>query len=500
MPNKPESLPPAVWASVTDAARRDALVALEVLDSADDADFDRLVRMAASTFNASIAVISLIDAERQWFKSRHGVDFRETPVAMSFSAHAIAERRRPCLVVGDAAADPRFSGNPLVTGEPHVRFYAGAPIIVHGQRLGALAVAAADPREQVDPAQLEQLVALADTAAALFELKGEARVRARTAAELIREEWRHALTLEAGRVGSWVWDIPTGDVVTNDILRHMFGIAPVKAATIDDLFDAIDPDDRAVVDSALDASFRSGTDYVSEFRVGSGRWLVGRGRGYKRAAAGEPLGMVGGWIDITDAREAADHTRHLLRELNHRVKNTLAMIQSLARQTHSRTSDPQHFIDAFSGRLRTLAEAHALLSDSDWSGIGLVELIHSQVGPHVLANPEQLAIEGEDVQLPPDHALGLGLILHELSSNAVKFGALSSSHGRVTISWAMEGGAHPLIRLDWKEDGGPEVQSSPEPGFGTRLIQRSLDKIIESQVTLEYLPTGVEARIVLPLA
>ncbi|MHB1110651.1 MAG: GAF domain-containing protein, partial [Devosia sp.] len=235
MVNKSESLPAAVRASVTNRARREVLAALNVLDSEDDADFDRLVRLAASIFDAPIAVITLVDADRQWFKSRHGLDLGETPVEVSFSAYAIADKRHPCMIVTDAAADNRFANNPLVTGDPGIRFYAGAPIIVRGQRLGALAVAAPAPRHSVDQAQLDQLVALANTAATLFELKDEARVRARTATELIKEEWRHALTLEAGKVGSWVWDIRTREVVANDILRRMFGIDPVTPVTVDDI-------------------------------------------------------------------------------------------------------------------------------------------------------------------------------------------------------------------------------------------------------------------------
>lgn len=503
MTNKSEPLPAAVRASVTNPARRDVLAALDVLDSEDDADFDRLVRLVASIFDAPFAVITLIDAERQWFKSRLGLSIRETPVEFSFSAHAIADRRHQHMIVTDAAVDPRFAGNPLVTGDPGIRFYAGAPITVHGQRLGALAVAAPAPRARVEPAQLEQLVALAGTAAALFELKDEARVRARTAAELIKEEWRHALTLEAGKVGSWVWDIRTRQVAANDILRRMFGMDPIKPVNVDDVFDAINPEDRPGVDAALGAAFEDGVDYVSEFRVRSGRWLIGRGRVYQRDAAGNPLVMMGVNIDITDAREAADHTRYLLRELNHRVQNTLAMIQSLARQTLRRTPDPQRFIDAFSGRLRTLSEAHTLLSDRDWSGVGLHELIRSQVGPYLPAESAQLVIDGEDVQLPPDHALGLGLILHELSSNAVKFGALSTAGGRVSISWMLEPGLEPgarrWVRLRWQEAGGPPVIPPDEPGLGARLIQRSLDKILDSRVRLEFPPGGVRAEIAFPI-
>lgn len=400
------------------------------------------------------------------------------------------------MVVLDASADERFSQNELVSGDEHIRFYAGAPITVHGEKLGTLCVFDRLPREDVSPQHLDELRDLAALASSLFELKDEARVRARTTAELIKEEWRHALTLEAGKVGSYVWDIATGSVVANDIMRGLYGFDAVKPLAIHEFFAAIHPDDVDGIEAAIDATFTDGVDYVAEFRVKSGRWLSARGRVYQRNAEGEPLVMMGVNIDITEARQATEHTRHLLRELNHRVKNTLAMTQSLARQTLKQSPDPQAFIEAFSGRLRTLADAHALLADRDWAGIGLVELVDSQVGPYVIQGEHRLAVLGPDVQLPPDHALGLGIILHELATNAGRFGALSTDAGRVRIAWAVEDGE---VSLTWSESGGPAVRKPREGGFGSRLIQRSLDKILGSRVQLEFAPGGVQAEISFPL-
>src|SRR5690606_25539742 len=255
----------------------------------------------------------------------------------------------------------------------------------------------------------------------------------------------------------------------------------------------------ARVDAAIKATFDDGADYSAEFRVqGTGRWLVGRGRVYQRDAQGRPLVMMGVNIDVTDARRAADHTRFLLRELNHRVKNTLAMIQSLARQTLRQSPEPQRFIDAFAGRLRTLSDAHALLSDRDWSGIGLLELIDSQVRPYAVGDGPQLELSGQDIQLPPDHALGMGLILHELASNAAQYGSFSTPEGTVVITWSIED--HPLVlHLRWVEQGGPDVHRPEQLGLGARLIQRGLDKVIDSRVDLQFAPKGVEVDIRLPL-
>jgi PAS domain S-box-containing protein len=493
-----DSLSAQAQKSATDLHRRSASTAVGVLDFEDDADFDRLTRMVSAAFGVPMSAIGLPVGKRVRFRARRGLEFSDTVHDGSFCSQVLAPGQDEALVVKDAADDARFSDNALVT-EQGIRFYAGTAVMVHGERVGTLCAFDIVPHATVPKAALEQLAELAAVAGSLFELKDEARVRARTAAELIKEEWRHALTLEAGKVGSWVWDIRSGDVAANDILRRMFGFDPIRSISVDEIFAAVASEDRAALDSALEEAFEDGTDFVSEYRVKSGRWLIARGRVYQRDATGKPLIMMGVNIDITDAREAADHTRHLLRELNHRVKNTLAMIQSLARQTVRKNPDPKDFIEAFSGRLRTLSEAHALLSDRNWSGIGLVELIQSQVGPYLIERPDALVIEGEDVQLPPDHALGLGLILHELSSNAIRYGALSNRNGKVTIGWTQIGGSERQLELNWTESGGPPVIEPKEPGFGSQLIRRSLDKILDSHVTLEFPGSGVEARIALPL-
>lgn len=481
------------------ARSRDSAVAVQnVTNFEDDADFQRLTRMAAATFSVPMAAFGLLDGDRITYRASLGMAFDTMERSDTLCSYAL-NAEDAALIVNDAAADPRFTDRRLVR-EENIRFYAGAPITVRGDRVGTLCVFDTVPHGNPSSAALEQLAELATLAASLFELKDEARVRARTAAELIKEEWRHALTLEAGKVGSWVWDFRSGEISANDIFRRMFGLDPVQRIVIDDLFARVREEDRPGLDKALEASFGGDGDFHSEFRVVSGRWLTGRGRVYQRDAAGKPLVMMGVNIDITDARKAADHTRYLLRELNHRVKNTLAMIQSLARQTVRRSPSPQDFIDAFSGRLRTLAEAHVLLSDRDWSGIGLLELIHAQIAPYLVGDGSQLVLDGNDLQLPPDHALGLGLILHELCSNAVKHGALRYPQGKVHVAWKRASSSPGRLQLSWIESGGPPVAAPQYTGFGSQLIHRSLDKIVDSHVTLEFPPTGVEARIDLPLS
>lgn len=502
MTDNSHPLPDQVRKVVDDPARLAALAALEALDEGPDPDFERLSRVAAHIFGAEIALVSLVDTDKQWFRACYGVEgLTETSTEISFCAHTIAlPSDEAVLVVPDAAIDPRFIDNPLVTGWPHIRFYAGAAIIVDGQKLGTLCVLSTQPRQSPDLGLQQQLVELADLASSLFTLKNEARVRARTAAALVREEWRHALTLEAGKVGSWVWDVHSGEVTCNDTFRRMYGLSETDVIHMDDVLTATHPADRAAVQAGIDASFGDGADYSAEARVAeSGRWLTMRGRVYQRDAEGRPMVMMGASIDISESKLSAEHTRMLLRELNHRVKNTLAMIQSVARQTIRQNPDPQDFIEAFSGRLRTISDAHVLLADRDWSGVQLYEVIASQLGPKFRTSPDRAEVRGEDVTLPADHALGLGLILHELTTNAHRYGAWSGDQGTVNINWEIRQEPMRGLALNWREEGGPRVEQPGEYGLGTKLIERSLAKVLDSEVQLSFDPSGVAARVWMPL-
>lgn len=494
-------LPDAVRAVVDDVSRREVLAALEIMDTGEDSDFDRLARVAVRLFDAEFALVTLVDEHRQWGKARIGPPgLGEMAIEHSFCAHAIAALESDHLVVVDLASDARFAHHPMVIGPPGLRFYAGAPLVVRGQRLGTLCILDRTARKVVPQGAIAQLVDLAEVAAKLLELKDEARVRARTAAELMREEWRHALTLEAGKVGSWVWDVRSGDVSCNDTFRRMHGLPETGAVSFDEVLGATEPADTPKVREAIDAAFETGVDYACEMRIAAtGRWLSVRGRVYQRDASGQPLIMMGASLDVTEARESTERTRSLLRELNHRVKNTLAVIQSVARQTIGENPDPRAFIAAFSGRLRTLSDAHVLLADRDWAGVHLYDVIAAQLGPNFLTSPDRASVAGEDILLPADHALGLGLILHELTTNAHLHGAWSNEEGVVDIQWEVR--RHPVsgLALTWKEAGGPTVAQPAMRGLGTRLIERSLSKVLDSRVTLTFEPDGVRAEVWMPL-
>lgn len=495
-------MPAEISRFVESADRLAVLHGLEALDTAADPDFDRISALAAAMLEAPIALVTLVDVDRQWFKSCIGLDETETATSISFCAHAIAAGDDP-LVVTDARLDPRFAGNPLVTGKQHIRFYAGQPMVVAGVRIGTLCVLDRKPRAFPPTDRLAQLKALADLAASLFTLKDATRDGAIAKAELAREEKRRAIALDAASLASWVWDVRTDMIDCDVLLAELFNLPPSNRLKARDILRAIDPRDVYQTETRFRDALSGSDDYFGEYRVKGfypPRWVATRGRVVERDGEGKPTLIFGVNYDITERKLGDERQRLLLRELNHRVKNTLATVQALATQTVRHARQPSEFLEAFSARLQALGAAHSLLSDREWRGIGISELVRIEVKPFESDDRPRITASGPDLLLSPDQAVGLGLILHELASNALKYGSLSAPSGKVDLEWKAQGrkGARRLV-LTWRESGGPEVELPDRHGFGSILIRRSLAKVIDSEVTHEYRPDGVFAEISMPL-
>ena len=423
------------------------------------------------------------------------------PVAHSFCAHTIG--RNGSMVVEDAGSDPRFSANPFVAGEPHIRFYAGAPIRVRGQAIATIGVVDMKPRSAPAAAQIGQLESLAALAASLLDLKETRRRGERAERALWREEKRHALALKATSVASWVWDVRAGTFECDDLLPKLFDLPPAGRIAASDIFRRVDPRDARKTEMRLREALAGEEDYAAEFRLRHSdppRWLAGRGRVVERDAAGKPLLVIGVNFDISEQKSAEERQRLLLRELNHRVKNTLASIQALASQTVRHAREPRAFLEGFSSRLQALGAAHSLLTDREWRDIELGELVNLEVMPFVKDEEHRVRVRGERVFLSPDQAVAIGLIIHELADNAIKYGALSTAEGHVDLAWHVVRVAEgKRLVLAWQEQGGPSVTPPEAYGFGSILIQRSLGKILSSGVKHEFAPGGVQAEISLLL-
>lgn len=218
-----------------------------------------------------------------------------------------------------------------------------------------------------------------------------------------------------------------------------------------------------------------------------------------RNAEGRITGLVAAIVDVTARKEGEAHLRLLMRELTHRSKNLLAVIQAMARQTATHTRSVEDFLDYFSARLQALAASHDLLVQQSWRGVSLQELIRSQLGHYLRGPKAQVTLQGRDVTVKPEAAQSLGLALHEMCTNAAKYGALSSPDGKVSIDWNVgqfEG--RTALDLHWRESGGPPVKTPHRAGFGTLVIERNLTKALDARVFLNYAPDGFRCDIHIP--
>jgi two-component sensor histidine kinase len=365
----------------TETDRLATLRSYRILDTSPEPAFDDLVQLAARTCQAPIALISLIDERRQWFKAEVGLGVRETPLDRSICLTATLQ---PGLtIVPDLTEDPRFARNPLVTGEPHLRFYAGAVLKTpDGVPLGALCVLDCMPRD-------------------------------------LTEEQASTLTVLARQVMSQL-----------ELRRAI-----------------------AERDERLEAS-----------------------------------------------QQIEQRQTLLVRELHHRVKNTLATVQALVGATGRSSGSFKEFYHSFSNRIVSLAKTHNLLTEDYWQTASLREIALTELKPFAESRQPRFMLIGPPVELSADLAVPVGMALHELTANAVRYGALSVPAGYVQIRWSVgerEGARR--LHLEWREFGGPPVNTPRHRGFGSTLLQRVLPMQCHAEVEVQYDWEGLQFQMNAPL-
>ena len=204
-------------------------------------------------------------------------------------------------------------------------------------------------------------------------------------------------------------------------------------------------------------------------------------------------------MDVTERKKGEDHLRLVMRELTHRSKNLLAVIQAMARQTARHTAGGEGFLDRFAGRLQALARSHDLLVQQSWHGASLRELVRSQLIHYLDRDNSQVTLEGPEIVLKPEAAQSLGLAFHELTTNAAKYGSLGQPKGRLSVRWRAlgpsEGGGTEIL---WVESEGPTVADAKNRGFGSMAVEQNLRRALDAEVELQFLTKGLRCRIVLP--
>ena len=329
----------------------------------------------------------------------------------------------------------------------------------------------------------------------------EQEVERRTT-DLMRSEEHVRFILKAARLGSWTLDLIDMRLTASDGYKQNLGRAPEDPFTYADLLAAVLPEDRGRMQAAMRACVETGADYDIEYRVrlpqGEVRWLQIRGQPFF-SVEGRPLTMAGVSIDVTDRKRAEEHRALLADELNHRVKNSMATMQSIAHQTLRNAASLDDAHRTLDARLQSLSLAHDVLTRVSWVGAPLADVVDAALQPFRGGSEQRFHITGPEVWLSPRLTLALSMALHELATNAVKYGALSTDRGHVTLHWEVEGDRPAQLRLGWVEAGGPPVVAPTRKGFGSRLIERALAAEVGGSAAIDYARNGVVFSLEAPL-
>ena len=327
--------------------------------------------------------------------------------------------------------------------------------------------------------------------------------RARVVDDLRESEMRYRGAVVTGRIASWETDMVTRARIWTKEGMELFGLdLPNGRGQVggdqDEFWRSLHPDDKHMM-----AEFHRTADrqdsYPAEYRIvrpdGRMLWVSGRGRVIARGEDGKAQRIANIVMDITDRKKAEEHVQLLMREVSHRSKNLLAVVQAIAGQT-SRTSDTlEDFDTKFGQRLRGLAASHDLLVHEDWRGAALSDLVTQQLQPFAEVG-RRLTVDGPPIMLRAEAAQPIGLALHELATNAMKYGAWSIASGRVAVSWSQAGSE--TVLLSWLEMGGPEVAIANKKGFGHIVIENMVAQSVGGEVRLDFRPTGVSWTLSIP--
>jgi PAS domain S-box-containing protein len=331
----------------------------------------------------------------------------------------------------------------------------------------------------------------------------EARVAERTAElgsstlQLRQSERLRSLALAVGQMGSWEWSATRGSTIWDQGQCKIFGVDPSTfVPTLESVQPLINPEDFELLVRAFREATKEVNTLQTEFRVlrpnGEVRWCTGT------AAAsfderGRLIWLSGVTADITDRKRAEERQILLAEEVDHRARNVVAVVQSIMRLTRADTIDD--YIAALDGRIGALSNAHRLLAGSRWEGADLNRLVEEEFAPYRAAGNERVSAQGPVVLLPPATAQTIALALHELATNAAKYGALSAATGRIELTWLTEPGK---LELVWAESGGPEITSPNRRGYGSRAIVAGIERQLGGFVNFDWQATGLRCTLRVP--
>lgn len=495
-----------------ESTRLKALYAYDVLDTDREPAFDDICALTARICETPIAVVNLIDAQRQWFKAEVGLGVRETPLETSFCRHALLEADR--LVVPDAERDERFACNPLVTGEAHLRFYAGVLLKTpDGLPLGTLCVLDTEPRpEGLSPLQIQTLEVLSRQVMNLLALRralreAESSEASRGQAQRAAEDSDARFRVLADAMPQMVWATqPDGfHDYYNGRWYEFTGVTP-GSTDGEGWNDMFHPEDQARAWALWRHSLATGDPYEIEYRLrhhsGVYRWTLGRAAPI-RDDDGKIVRWFGTCTDIDELKRIEQGKELLSQELSHRIKNIFAVVSALIALSARQYPEARAFAAALRTRIAALARAHEFVrphTEVSRPTVGAMTLhafLEALFKPYVGADGKnRVKVIGDDATFDDQAATSVALLFHELATNAAKYGALSTEGGAVILETRREGDR---FLLTWTEAGGPAITEPPtRVGFGSSLATLSVEGQLGGKLERDWREGGLKVVADLP--
>lgn len=476
----------------------------------DDEHLHAICRYLAGRCDVGSSAVSLVRPGHLLFPGRCGIPFDTLETNASFCATAMLERG--LTVVSDALADPRFCDLGLVTGPPFIRFYAGAPLVTAGGvPLGSLCIFDSAPRERLEPEQADLLRLLAESVMDRLKLRRHHRTidvaRERDAIRAGGSEVAFHLLTDAMPQMVWSADADGMPDYFNARWYEFTGLDTGDSHG-DAWINSVHPDDRERSTAAWSRSVMTGETYDIEYRLrrsdGSYRWALGRAQPM-RDAKGAIVRWFGTCTDIDEQRRALGEREIISQELSHRIKNIFAVISGLIGLA---ARDRPAFADTATmlrDRVLALGRAHDFVrppnDEANHSGphqARLQGLLVQLVAPYEGTSGERIRIAGIDPAIDDRSATPLALLIHELATNAAKYGALSVAGGWVDIAIAETSDSK--IHIRWLEHEGPRIGNVSPPGFGSRLLDLSLRKQLGGDYVQNWEDGRLDMTIVIPKA
>lgn len=313
--------------------------------------------------------------------------------------------------------------------------------------------------------------------------------------QLAGSEARLRLAIDAGEMAVWEIDVISNTVVGSPELNRICGFPPDATPTIDELNARYAPGELQRVQQESAAALASGNRLQSEFNYlwpdGTERWLLLRAQ-VILSTTGAPERVIGVLMDVTERKRREVQLELVSHELRHRIKNSLAVVGALAQRAIMSKDDPQAVSAAFMNRLSAIGHATDLIfANGDKDNFALKDLVSRVLGPFITDRESRFTLTGSDISIPGSYGPKVALALHELCTNALKYGALSVETGSVAVAWGIKEG---MVRIVWQEAGGPPVVAPTRTGFGSRLLQQGLFALPES-IALDFDPQGLRCEI-----